>query len=122
MSQKLVKELGKLETCRSCKKEIICGQTEYQGTKKLQWQNKDGKAHYKFNVETQELSCNIPVEESTEQGLQNKTLLLEGDDDVKRIDRIHELEGKVRARLTELDKNHPVNEKIGMYVKLLLQK
>ena len=122
MSQKLVKELGKLETCRSCKKEIICGQTEYQGTKKLQWQNKDGKAHYKFNVETQELSCNIPVEETTEWGLQNKTLLLEGDDDVKKIDRIHELEGKVRARLTELDKNNPVNEKIGMYVKLLLQK
>jgi len=43
---KLTKVLGAVETCPTCKSEMFCNETEYQGTKKLQWQNKEGKSHY----------------------------------------------------------------------------
>ena len=42
-----------------------------------------------------------------------------GDWYVTRIDEIHEIESKVKRRLKQLDNNEPVNEKVGMYVKLL---
>jgi len=43
------KVLGEKDVCPFCKCEVVCGSKEYQGQTTLQWQNPDGKAHYKPN-------------------------------------------------------------------------
>jgi len=42
------KEEGKIQDCWQCGEEITCRSVEYQGNTTLQWQNEDGKSHYKF--------------------------------------------------------------------------
>lgn len=56
------KKDGAEMTCKSCGTELICHMSNYKGDfkNKLQWQNEDGTAHYKFNGT--EYSCNIPEE------------------------------------------------------------
>jgi len=57
---KLEKKDGNVEQCPTCHKKIYCrmtkGSEKYPA--KLQWQNEDGKAHYKFDFATKETSCN----------------------------------------------------------------
>lgn len=43
------KILGAKEVCGFCHNVATCGSVTYQGETKLQWQNPDGKAHYKPN-------------------------------------------------------------------------
>ena len=59
----VIKTDGAEMTCKSCGTELICHMSDYKGDfkNKLQWQNEDGKAHYKFNGK--EYSCNIPEQE-----------------------------------------------------------
>jgi len=54
---KLEKKLGVRENCPSCHSPMVCAEIEYQGVKKLQWQNEDGKAHYAFDFKTKTTSC-----------------------------------------------------------------
>lgn len=63
------KTLGAEDNCPFCKCKVKCGVTTYQGESKLQWQNPDGKAHYKPNKG----GCNVygvteiaPVSPTTE--------------------------------------------------------
>lgn len=49
------KVLGEKDNCSFCKCVVVCGSTTYQGETKLQWQNPDGKAHYKPN----KAGCNV---------------------------------------------------------------
>lgn len=60
------KKDGAEMTCKSCDTELICHMSNYKGDfkNKLQWQNEDGTAHYKFNGK--DYSCNIPKQEETE--------------------------------------------------------
>lgn len=44
--QHLEKKLGNSGPCYMCGDTMFCNETEYQGTKKLQWQNADGKSHW----------------------------------------------------------------------------
>lgn len=50
--------------CYSCGNQIFCNEIEYKGTKKLQWQGEDGKAHYKFNQDTKTTTCKQVAEKS----------------------------------------------------------
>lgn len=53
------KKEGVKTTCNGCRSEIICRMSTYTGyDNKLQWQNKDGTAHYSFIG--RKLTCNIP--------------------------------------------------------------
>ena len=40
------KVIGQSGPCFKCGKLMFCNETEYQGNKKAQWQNQEGKAHY----------------------------------------------------------------------------
>ena len=65
------KKDGAEMTCKSCNTELICHMSKYKGDfkNKLQWQNEDGTAHYKFNGT--EYSCNIPEETDPEEIMLN---------------------------------------------------
>lgn len=54
------KKEGAEMTCLKCQTKLVCHMSNYKGDfkNKLQWQNQDGTAHYKFNGS--EYSCNIP--------------------------------------------------------------
>jgi len=45
------KKEGATMTCQNCKTELVCHMSTYEGDfqNKLQWQNPDGSAHYKWN-------------------------------------------------------------------------
>lgn len=55
-------------TCTQCGSDLICRLKDYGGnfTPSLQWQNYDGKAHYK-TTDGKKFSCNIPDDADTEQ-------------------------------------------------------
>jgi len=40
------KTIGEQGPCFKCGKLMFCNEVEYQGNKKAQWQNQEGKAHY----------------------------------------------------------------------------
>ena len=50
-------------TCKSCGTELICHMSSYKGDfkNKLQWQNEDGTAHYKW-ISKEKYDCIIPNE------------------------------------------------------------
>lgn len=58
--------------CKSCGTDLICHMSNYKGDfkNKLQWQNENGTAHYKFNGK--DYSCNIPEQEENEIELKPK--------------------------------------------------
>ena len=60
-------------TCKGCGTELICHMSNYKGDfkNKLQWQNEDGTAHYKFNGK--DYSCNIPETDENEIELKDNT-------------------------------------------------
>ena len=69
---KLEKKDGNIEQCPNCHKKIYCRMTKgsEKYPSKLQWQNENGKAHYKFDFATKETSCNEDeVERSSNQSL-----------------------------------------------------
>jgi len=75
---KLVKEIGNKEKCPTCQSDIICGWgPEYEGEKKLQWQNPEtGNAHYNYDASKpkgDQFSCNTPHNKELKQveGLAN---------------------------------------------------
>lgn len=119
MSQKLIKELGREEKCPSCQAKIKCGQTEYQGETKLQWQNADGKAHYKFDATTKKTSCNSTMQ--GESGLKDQSLLQNWSEEriITQVNKIHTIEKLVKTELSKLDTNIPLEEKVRFYTKLL---
>lgn len=57
-------------TCKSCGTDLVCHMSKYEGgfENKLQWQNSDGSAHYKWKS-VGKYDCVIPEEsnETTEQ-------------------------------------------------------
>ena len=56
-------EEGQEMTCKSCGTELIAREKKYEGfDSKLQWQNEDGTAHYKF-AGPGKFKCNIPKSE-----------------------------------------------------------
>jgi len=55
------KKLGAMMTCQNCGTLLTCNQIEYMGETKLQWQNPDKSAHYKF-ITDGKFECNIPDE------------------------------------------------------------
>ncbi len=54
---------GGTMTCKQCGTDLICRTKDYGGNyaATLQWQNKDGNAHYK-TTDGKNFSCNIPEE------------------------------------------------------------
>jgi len=55
------KTIGNHGDCFKCGKPMFCNEVEYGGTKKAQWQNKDGKAHYTKDGNCKgELTPNMP--------------------------------------------------------------
>ena len=53
-----LKKEGVRTVCNGCSNEIICKMSAYSNFEnKLQWQNKDGTAHYSINGK--KLTCNI---------------------------------------------------------------
>ena len=56
---KLEKKEGNEGPCWKCGQTIFCRIVEKSGNypSKLQWQDKDGKAHYNFNFDTKESTC-----------------------------------------------------------------
>ena len=63
MQKNPTKEAGNNGPCFKCGVNIFCNEVEYKGTKKLQWQGEDGKAHYSFDVTTNITSCKSKVSE-----------------------------------------------------------
>ena len=58
---------GQEMTCKSCGTELIAREKKYEGFEpKLQWQNEDGTAHYKF-AGPGKFKCNIPKSEEQKQ-------------------------------------------------------
>ena len=51
--------------CKQCGTNLICRMKDYGGNyaASLQWQNQDGKAHYKTS-DGKNFSCNVPEEQS----------------------------------------------------------
>jgi len=64
----VVKKEGATQTCNRCGSDLICRLKDYGGNfaPTLQWQNYDGKAHYKTS-DGKNYSCNIPEDEDAEQ-------------------------------------------------------
>jgi len=64
----VVKKEGATQNCGRCGSDVICRLKDYGGNfaPTLQWQNYDGKAHYKTS-DGKNYSCNIPEDEDTEQ-------------------------------------------------------
>lgn len=112
MAQKLEKVLGKKETCRSCKNEIICGNATYQGETKLQWQNPDGKPHYKKNDDGS-FTCKTITKVDTSQMKIDET-----DPTVMWTKDTYETELKIRNTLRKLMSGEPDAQHVGMYLKL----
>lgn len=113
MAQKLEKILGKKETCRSCKNEIICGNTTYQNETKLQWQNSDGKAHYKKNDDGTFTCRTLMKVEDTKVDESDPVVLWTKD--------TYETELKIRATLRKLIGGEPDLAHLGLYLKLRKQ-
>ena len=61
MVKTVTKTEGATMTCKQCGTNLICRLKDYGGTyaPSLQWQNKDGNAHYKTS-DGKNFSCNIP--------------------------------------------------------------
>lgn len=108
----LLKEKGKKEVCPACHNEITCGETTYKGETKLQWQNKDGKAHYSFDASTQKTSCkSLPISEG-------QTKIDETDPVVLWTKDTYETELKIRGTLRKLMGGEPDPAHVGMYLNL----
>ncbi len=117
-NQKMNKTEGSVETCSSCGTEVICvmkpASGKYGG--KLQWQNKDGKAHYFFDhtipepkkgEEDKRFTCvipsdEIPVREEKQEMLHDAKDLLH--DTVQTFETVHDTEiGKEIEELAHID-------------------
>lgn len=116
MSQKLEKILNKHETCRSCKSDMVCGEATYQGTKKLQWQNADGKAHYKKDGD--KFTCNIPAPKGEQNTKDSQTRIDETDPVVMWTKDTYETEIKIKTTLRKLMGGEPDVAHVGLYLKL----
>lgn len=68
MVKTVTKTDGATMTCKQCGTNLICRLKDYGGTyaPSLQWQNQDGKAHYKTS-DGKNFSCNVPEDQSDEQ-------------------------------------------------------
>ena len=53
----ITKAKGVEDSCPSCGKPLICVEITYKDQVKLQWQNKEGGAHYSFDFATKKTSC-----------------------------------------------------------------
>jgi len=58
--KKLEKEKGKTAYCQTCNTLMFCNEVPASGNypAKLQWQNKNGTAHYLYDYKTGKVSCN----------------------------------------------------------------
>ena len=113
MAQKLEKVLGNKETCRSCQNEIVCGEATYKGETKLQWQNADGKPHYKKDGD--KFTCNIPEAVTTQVKIDDSDPIAVWTKET------YETEQKIRATLGKLMNGEPSAEHVGMYLKIKME-
>ena len=63
----VAKKEGAQMSCKNCGTDLVCRTKDYGGAyaPTLQWQNPDGKAHYK-TTDGKDFSCNIPEEDSNQ--------------------------------------------------------
>lgn len=113
-------------SCKSCGTDLICHMSNYKGDfkNKLQWQNADGSAHYKFNgkdyscVIPEEIELNSAPEPETSQHETLSNYLLPVDNINSEIDKLIAIEEIVTKKLTT--NNTPPNPaKVGMYMKFV---
>jgi len=122
------KKEGAEMDCKSCGTALICHMSSYKGNfeNKLQWQNKDGTAHYKFNGTT--YLCIIPNEIKlkfpADSDIINKVStdfafeLHEADNIQNQLDKLIEIESIVTKKLT-VTAIPPNPAKVGMYMKFI---
>ena len=114
-------------TCLSCQTDLICRLKDYGGDykPKLQWQNFDGAAHYK-TTDGKNFTCVVPADdESQEVHPQEKLNItpvpeidkVTGEYVDNQITLIRQIESRVFSVLGA-DANV---QKVGMYVKLILE-
>ena len=139
------KKEGATMSCQNCGTELVCHMSSYKGDfqNKLQWQNQDGTAHYKFNGS--EYSCNIPEsnpqtndeflnqkqeqikneQEDNEKQIAEKTESQFTKEQLEKIDqeldKLITIESFVTKKLTTGDLA-PNPAKVGMYMKFIYDK
>lgn len=121
MSQKLEKSPGAKADCPICGGHMVCLEKEFQGNKRLSWSNPDGKAHYNFNPETKQTTCN-KFEGEPEAPKQNDTLEKYSDEGfLEDCKKLHSIDVTVRAFM---QKNNipPNDQQVGLWTKLIFQK
>ena len=131
MAKNPEKIAGNHGPCFKCGTEMFCNEVEYQGTKKLQWQEQDGKAHYSFDVATKATTCRqtaAKIKETVQSIIQQKIQLKDVDLNMDTLNKVLEvtqsssqilkaIEYGVREQLGETAPAH-----IGLYVKIISEK
>lgn len=129
---------GATMTCQNCKTELVCHMSSYEGSfeNKLQWQNQDGTAHYKWKAPGK-FDCILPQSQEPKQEqlpdnekfLEQKQVELKNQPAPESLDQITKtrIESDILliSQIEEIVKeklNSSERAKIGMYVKLIYER
>jgi len=91
----ITKSEGAVDSCPSCKQELVCRTVEFKGNTKLQWQYKDKEeAHFSYDFKTGKSSCKESAEAGNKAGAKvtapEKTHLKNIDLNIEQIAKIQE--------------------------------
>lgn len=123
---------GATMTCQNCNTKLTCRMSSYEGSfeNKLQWQNPDRTAHYKWKSPGKfECVLSEQVKPDNNEFLKQKQEELKNQPAPQALDKITqeriEKDILLISQIEEIVKqnlNTPIPEKIGMYVKLIYER